>query len=128
MFYEYITKSTIFTRSMHSRHMYNEPTNRLTCAVFKSLQIYMKGKQNCKTTVKKSVQESTTFRKSLKQHLMNAKQAQCNNMSTPCSTTGTAAGTASNVSPIKHQSHVVGTFSAAAITRCGQDSSISMGH
>jgi len=59
---------------------------------------------------------------------MNAKQAECDDMRTPRSATRAAAGAAGDVPPIKHQSHVVGTFCAAVITRCGQDSSIPMGH
>ena len=73
------------------------------------------------------MQEFMVFSQTVKQHLMNAKQAECDDMSTPCSATGTAAGAASDVSPIKHQSHIVGTFCAAAIARCRQDSSVSMG-
>jgi len=59
---------------------------------------------------------------------MNAKQAERDDMCTPSSATRTAAGTAGDVPPIKHQSHVVGTYCAAAVARCGQNSRVSMGH
>jgi len=61
-------------------------------------------------------------------HLVDAKETECHNVSTPRSSTGTAAWTAGNVSPVKHQSDVVGTLRVAAVTSCSQHSCVAMRH